>query len=59
MKTQSFAGRLLGTTSLVVLSAAAMIGTQQPAAAQSTISTGIYGGGSKDGCTGVTGGANP
>ncbi|WP_298269385.1 substrate-binding domain-containing protein [uncultured Bradyrhizobium sp.] len=46
MKTQSFAGRLLGTTSLVVLSAAAMIGTQQPAAAQSTISTGIYGGGS-------------
>ncbi len=46
MKTQSFAGRLLGTTSLVVLSAAAMIGAQQPAAAQSTISTGIYGGGS-------------
>ncbi|WP_027580554.1 substrate-binding domain-containing protein [Bradyrhizobium sp. Ai1a-2] len=46
MKTKSFAGRLLGTTSLVVLSAAAMLGAQQPAAAQSTISTGIYGGGS-------------
>lgn len=42
MKTKSFAERVLGTTSLVVLSAAAMIGAQQPAAAQ----TGIYGGGS-------------
>ncbi|UGY01391.1 substrate-binding domain-containing protein [Bradyrhizobium quebecense] len=40
MKTKSFAERVLGTTSLVVLSAAAMIGAQQPAAAQ----TGIYGG---------------
>lgn len=46
MKTKSLAGRLLGTTSLVVLSAAAMIGSQQPTAAQTAISTGIYGGGS-------------
>ncbi|QPF87795.1 substrate-binding domain-containing protein [Bradyrhizobium genosp. L] len=45
MKTTSF-GRLLGSTSLVVLSAAAILGTQQPAAAQTTISNGIYGGGS-------------
>ncbi|MBR0871348.1 substrate-binding domain-containing protein [Bradyrhizobium tropiciagri] len=45
MKTTSFAGRLLGSTSLVVLSAAAILGTQ-PAAAQTTISNGIYGGGS-------------
>lgn len=44
MKTKSFAGRLLGTTSLVVLSAVAVIGSQKPAAAQ--ISTGLYGGGS-------------
>jgi hypothetical protein len=29
MKTKSFAERVLGTTSLVVLSAAAMIGAQQ------------------------------
>lgn len=42
MTTTSFAGRLLGSTSLVVLSAAAMIGAAQPAAAQ----TGLYGGGS-------------
>ncbi|WP_143278856.1 hypothetical protein [Bradyrhizobium sp. C9] len=42
MKANSFAERVLGTTSLIVLSAAAMIGAQQPAAAQ----TGIYGGGS-------------
>src|SRR5262245_4381835 len=34
MKTTSFAGRLLGSTSLVVLSAAAILGAQQPAAAQ-------------------------
>jgi ABC-type phosphate transport system substrate-binding protein len=46
MTTTSFAGRLLGTTSLVVLSAAAILGMQQPAAAQSTISNGIYSGGS-------------
>ncbi|MCC8961263.1 substrate-binding domain-containing protein [Bradyrhizobium sp. Pear76] len=46
MKTTSFAGRLLGSTSLVVLSAAAILGTQRPAAAQTPISTGIYGGGS-------------
>lgn len=45
MTTTSFAGRLLGTTSLVVLSAAAILGAQ-PAAAQTTISSGIYGGGS-------------
>ena len=45
MKTQTFAGRLLGTTSLVVLSAVATIGAHGPAAAQSSISTGIYGGG--------------
>lgn len=44
MTTTCFAARLLGTTSLVVLSAVATIGT--PAAAQSTISTGLYGGGS-------------
>ncbi|WP_315833194.1 substrate-binding domain-containing protein [Bradyrhizobium prioriisuperbiae] len=42
MTTTSFAGRLLGSTSLVVLSAAAVIGAAQPAAAQ----TGLYGGGS-------------
>jgi hypothetical protein len=42
---QSLAGRLLGTTSVAALSAAAMIGAAQPAAAQSTISTGIFGGG--------------
>lgn len=41
MKTKSLAGRLLGTTSLVVLSAVAVIAAR-PAAAQ----TGIYGGGS-------------
>lgn len=45
MTRQSFARRLLGTTSLMVLSAAATIGAQQPAAAQSTISAGLYGGG--------------
>lgn len=45
MKTTSF-GRLLGSTSLVVLSAAAVLGTQQPAAAQTTISNSLYGGGS-------------
>ncbi len=45
MTTTSFAGRLLGTTSLVVLSAVAILGAQ-PAAAQTTISTGLYGGGS-------------
>ena len=44
MTTTSFAGRLLGSTSLVVLSAAAVIGAAQPAAAQ--ISNGLYGGGS-------------
>ena len=44
MKKQSFARRLLGTTSLVVLSAVATVGAQ-PASAQTTISTGIYGGG--------------
>jgi ABC-type phosphate transport system substrate-binding protein len=44
MKTKSFARRLLGTTSLVLLSGVATIAAQQPAAAQ--ISTGIYGGGS-------------
>jgi ABC-type phosphate transport system substrate-binding protein len=54
MKTQSFAGRLLGTTSLVVLSAVATIAAQGPAGAQSatdsaaatSISTGVFGGGS-------------
>jgi ABC-type phosphate transport system substrate-binding protein len=51
MKTKSFAGRMLGTTSLAVLSAAATIGVQAPAmaqsaAAQTVISTGIYAGGS-------------
>ena len=50
MKKKTF-GRLLGTTSLVVLSAAATIGAQAPAAAQSAaaqtaVSTGIYAGGS-------------
>lgn len=50
MKKKTF-GRLLGTTSLVVLSAAATIGAQAPAAAQSAdaqtvISTSIYAGGS-------------
>ncbi|CCE11241.1 conserved exported hypothetical protein [Bradyrhizobium sp. STM 3843] len=46
MTTKCFAARLLGTTSLVVLSAVATIASQTPAAAQSTISTGLYGGGS-------------
>jgi ABC-type phosphate transport system substrate-binding protein len=51
MKRTSFAGRLLGTASLAVLSAAATIGAQAPAAAQSAaaqtaVSTGIYAGGS-------------
>ncbi|MGJ4942109.1 substrate-binding domain-containing protein [Bradyrhizobium sp. HKCCYLS1011] len=46
MTTKSFAARLFGTTSLVVLSAVATIASQTPAAAQSTISTGLYGGGS-------------
>src|SRR6201995_852988 len=45
MTRRSFARRVLGTTSLMVLSAAATIGAQQPAAAQSTISAGLYGGG--------------
>ncbi|MDI4235726.1 substrate-binding domain-containing protein [Bradyrhizobium sp. Arg237L] len=42
MTKRSFAGRLLGSTSLVVLSAVAVIGAAQPAAAQ----TGLFGGGS-------------
>jgi ABC-type phosphate transport system substrate-binding protein len=42
---RSLAGPLLGTASLVVLSAVADLGGT-PAAAQSAISTGIYGGGS-------------
>lgn len=46
MTTHCFAARLLGTTSLVVLSAAATIISQTPAAAQGTIATGLYGGGS-------------
>jgi ABC-type phosphate transport system substrate-binding protein len=41
----SVAGRLLGTTSVAALSAVAMIAAAQPAAAQNTISTGIFGGG--------------
>jgi ABC-type phosphate transport system substrate-binding protein len=45
MTKQSF-GRLLGTTSLVVLSAAACLGAVSTASAQSAISTGLYGGGS-------------
>jgi ABC-type phosphate transport system substrate-binding protein len=45
MRMHSFAGRLLGTTSVVALSAIAIIGAAQPAAAQNTISTGIFGGG--------------
>jgi PBP superfamily domain len=43
MRMHSFAGRLLGTTSVLALSAIAAIGAAQPAAAQ--ISTGLFGGG--------------
>ena len=47
MMMQSNARRLLGTTSVLALSAAAMIGTAQPSAAQTnTIATGIFAGGS-------------
>jgi ABC-type phosphate transport system substrate-binding protein len=43
MKTKTYIGRLCGTTSVLALSAAAMIGASAPAAAQSTA---VYGGGS-------------
>lgn len=46
MTKQSFGGRLLATTSLVVLATAASLGNAPTAAAQSTISNGLYGGGS-------------
>jgi ABC-type phosphate transport system substrate-binding protein len=47
MKTQSFAGRLLGGASMLALSGVALVATASPGAAQSnTISTGIFGGGS-------------
>jgi hypothetical protein len=45
MRLQSFAVRLLGTASVVALSAVCTIGALQPAAAQSTIATGLFGGG--------------
>ncbi len=45
MRLQSFAGNLLSSTSILTLSAVALCGTLHPAAAQSSISTGIFGGG--------------
>jgi ABC-type phosphate transport system substrate-binding protein len=46
MMKQSLGARLLGTTSLVMLSAVASLGAVSTASAQTSISTGIFGGGS-------------
>ena len=45
MRLPTFADHLFGNTSILTLSAVAMLGTSLPAAAQSLISSGIYGGG--------------
>jgi hypothetical protein len=46
MKQPSLAGRLRETSSLVALSAAAIVGCASPSSAANTITTGIFGGGS-------------